>query len=96
MVRYELHKFYTACPPIQSTDPIAFNMYTRVFNKAEHIWTLSITPAGDSGWQIKDERDSEVVRSVTCTDWHRVERARMAFARLAEILREDGWSEAPH
>ena len=71
-------------------------MYTRVFYKAEHIWKFSIGPAGDAGWQIKDERDSLVVRSVTCTDWHRVERARMAFARLANWLREDGWSETSH
>lgn len=71
-------------------------MYTRVFQKAEHIWKFTITPAGEAGWQIKDERDSEVVRSISCTDWHRVERARTAFARLAASLREEGWYETSH
>jgi hypothetical protein len=30
---------------------------------------------GQRGWEVKEERDNEVVRRVTYTDWHRVERA---------------------
>ena len=32
------------------------------------------------GWDVKEEEDSNVVRRVHCTDWHRVERAIAIFA----------------
>lgn len=47
-----------------------------------------------SGWEIREEEDSRLVRQVHYTDWHRVERARMAFARQAADLTDDGWTEA--
>jgi hypothetical protein len=33
-----------------------------------------------SGWEIRDEEDSRVVRRRVTDDWHRVERARLIFA----------------
>ena len=44
---------------------------------------FTITNAGSAGWEVREEQDSQVIRSVRYTDWHRVERARMAFARKA-------------
>ena len=32
------------------------------------------------GWDVKEEKDSRVVRRIHCTDWHRVERAVAIFA----------------
>jgi hypothetical protein len=32
------------------------------------------------GWDVKEEEDSQVVRRIHCTDWHRVERAVAIFA----------------
>jgi hypothetical protein len=40
--------------------------------------TVTITP---EGWAVREEKDSQVVRSVVYTDWHRVERAIDLFER---------------
>ena len=31
------------------------------------------------GWEVREEQDSALVRSTHYTDWHRVERAMLAF-----------------
>ena len=68
-------------------------MYTRCLQKAAHVRRFSITSTTGSGWEIRDEQDSHVIRSVRYRDWHRVERARMAFALEAAQLEESGWKE---
>jgi hypothetical protein len=47
----------------------------------------------DSGWEVREERDSQVVRKVCYQDWHRVERARRTIAHELEALRNQGWVE---
>jgi hypothetical protein len=47
----------------------------------------------DSGWEVREERDSEVVRQVHYQDWHRVERARRSIAIELDQLERSGWSE---
>jgi hypothetical protein len=69
-------------------------MYTRHFRKATHTRKFSITTAGASGWEVREEQDSRIVRWVRYSDWHRVERARAAFALEAAILEESGWNES--
>jgi hypothetical protein len=69
-------------------------MYTRLFQKAAHTRKFSITSTGASGWEVRDEQDSRVIRWVRYRDWHRVERARMAFALEAAVLEETGWNES--
>jgi len=68
-------------------------MYTRCLHKAAHIRRFSITSTPGSGWEVRYEQDSHVLRSVRYRDWHRVERARMTFAREAALLEESGWEE---
>jgi hypothetical protein len=48
-----------------------------------HTRRVTVTRSG-VGWEIREERDSEVVRTSRHTDWHRVERA----LRLIEHSRE--------
>jgi hypothetical protein len=43
---------------------------------------------------VLDEQDAKVVKSVLYDDWHRVERAKAAFALEASLLREAGWIES--
>ena len=69
-------------------------MYTRLLQKASHTRKFTITSTGESGWEVRDEKDSEVVRRVSYRDWHRVERAKMTFALEAATLEESGWDEA--
>lgn len=49
--------------------------------------------ATDSGWEVREERDSEVVKQVHYQDWHRVERARRSIAIELDQLERSGWSE---
>ena len=47
----------------------------------------------DSGWEVREERDRQVVRTTHYQDWHRVERARKTISAELSALREKGWSE---
>lgn len=49
--------------------------------------------ATDGGWEVREERDSQVVRKVQLTDWHRVERERRSIAIQLDTLKEHGWTE---
>jgi hypothetical protein len=46
-----------------------------------------------SGWEVREERDSQIVRKVEYKDWHRVERARRSIAIQLDDLHKQGWSE---
>ena len=45
------------------------------------------------GWEVQEERDSEVVKRVRYQDWHRVERARRSISIELDALRQTGWRE---
>ena len=81
-------------PESRSTDRPFLNMYIRRLQKASHTRKFTITTTGASGWEVRDEQDSRVIRWVRYRDWHRVERARAAFALEAAQLEESGWNEA--
>jgi hypothetical protein len=53
-------------------------MLTREYTSAGHVNRITLT-RGDSGWEIREERDDTVVRRATYRDWHRVERAIQVF-----------------
>jgi hypothetical protein len=69
-------------------------MYARIFRKASQTKRFSVTESGSAGWEVREEEDSQLVRSVRYDDWHRVERALMQFAQRAAMLRDRGWTEA--
>jgi hypothetical protein len=46
----------------------------------------------DAGWEVREERDSKVVKSVNYQDWHRVERARRSINIELDQLQRNGWS----
>ena len=66
-------------------------MVTHEFTDSGHTKRVTIT-RGALGWDVKEERDSQVVRTVTYTDWHRVERALSAVARRVSELEAGGWT----
>lgn len=45
------------------------------------------------GWEVREERDSKVVRREHYRDWHRVERARRSISIELKALRDNGWRE---
>jgi hypothetical protein len=53
-------------------------------------YSIAVT---ESGWEVREERDSQVVRTVHLQDWHRVERARRSIAIELDQLERNGWSE---
>lgn len=53
----------------------------------------SILPT-DTGWEVREERDSEVVKKVQLQDWHRVERARRNITIELTKLEQKGWLAA--
>jgi hypothetical protein len=69
-------------------------MYARNFRRAAQTRRFSITDTGSSGWEVREEQNSLVVRIVRYDDWHRVERALLHFTREAVALRDSGWIEA--
>jgi hypothetical protein len=69
-------------------------MYNRLLRKAAHTRRFIIRNTDTSGWEVRDEKDSRIVKSVLYDDWHRVERAKAAFAMEASLLRETGWIES--
>ena len=69
-------------------------MYARIFRKAAQTRSFSIVDTGSSGWEVREEQNTRVVRIVRYDDWHRVERALLLFGREASALRANGWTEA--
>jgi hypothetical protein len=69
-------------------------MYARVFQRAGQTRRFTITDAGTSGWEVREEEGSRVIWRRRYTDWHRVERARMSFATQAVQLAASGWKES--
>ena len=68
-------------------------MYARTLRNATHTRRFTIDQIQPGGWEVREEQDSQVVRLTRYTDWHRVERARRAFARQADLLEDAGWSD---
>ena len=69
-------------------------MYAQALEHAGETRRFTISSGADvGGCEGKEERDSQIIWSAHYTDWHRVERARMAIARQVMSLREAGWRE---
>ena len=68
-------------------------MYLRTLSNAHQTRRFTIQKLAEAGWEVRIEHDSRVIHTSRYSDWHRVERARMAFAREAAKLEDDGWIE---
>jgi hypothetical protein len=64
--------------------------YSTQLRLQEQTRRYSIVALPD-GWEVREERDSEVVRKVHYQDWHRVERARQSFTIKLRELKANGW-----
>jgi hypothetical protein len=68
-------------------------MYARTLRNAAHVRKFTITTGG-TGWEVREEQDSRLIRRICYDDWHRVERAKKTFAEEALALQRSGWTEA--
>ena len=64
-----------------------------MLRKASTIRRFTITHLQTAGWDVREEVDSRVLRRVVYQDWHRVERASLAFSLEARSLIRRGWVE---
>jgi hypothetical protein len=66
--------------------------FEKSLRKADHVRRYSIQ-ATSSGWEVREEQDSQIVRHSFYQDWHRVERALHSFSLKLDTLREEGWRD---
>ncbi len=59
-------------------DAMNTQMLTREQTSEGHTRRATVTRS-EGGWLFREEDDARLVRQVTYTDWHRVERAIRAF-----------------
>jgi hypothetical protein len=68
-------------------------MFARTYRKADEERRFVIVHLDSAGWEVRHEQDREIVSQVKYHDWHRVERARMAFDEEGRRLKDAGWVE---
>ena len=66
--------------------------FIKSVKKADHVRRYTIQ-AIESGWEVREEQDAELLRRSHYQDWHRVERARLSFHLKLNALRDQGWRE---
>jgi hypothetical protein len=66
-------------------------MFAKELTQAGHTRRFVISEAGASGWEVRVEQDSRIVRQHRYTDWHRVERALTAMSEQIGELERQGW-----
>ena len=64
----------------------------RFFNSHGQVHRFIVT-SDLTGWEVREEEDSTVLRRTHREDWHRVERDVMLFQIRATSLKGQGWSE---
>lgn len=67
-------------------------MFSKSLRNKEQTRRYSIAQT-DAGWEVREERDSALVKQVCYQDWHRVERARRSITIELHDLERQGWSE---
>jgi len=65
--------------------------YTKKLQFHEHTRHYSISVTMD-GWEVREVRDSEVVRQAHYQDWHRVERVQRSIANELDHQQAQGWT----
>ena len=66
--------------------------FSRKLQYLDHTRRFSIAVTTE-GWEVREERDTELVRQERYQDWHRVERARRSITIELKDLREKGWAD---
>lgn len=88
--RCALHRIYSAVTWRLGQHGRNFAMFNTSLRNHENTRRYSIVPT-DSGWEVREEQDSRLVRRVEYRDWHRVERARRSMAAEMRELEAAGW-----
>ena len=68
-------------------------IFSRRLRNEGHSRGLVVDSANDTGWEVREDEDFQVVKRTSFKDWHRVEKAMMRFALEATKLQRAGWVE---
>jgi hypothetical protein len=68
-------------------------MYHRELTREGRTHRFVIMASRGEGWEVREERDGELLRRQRLLDWHRVEFERASFSMTAASLRNEGWTE---
>jgi hypothetical protein len=66
-------------------------MYSKTLTFHGQRRSFAVEPVAASGWELRVEHDSIIVRRAHYSDWHRVERAVDALEREMRDLEARGW-----
>ncbi len=68
-------------------------MLMREYSEAGRMHRVTVTKHREGGWDVREERDAQLLRETRYTDWHRVERAVSKMTSEASELERSGWRE---
>ncbi|MBA2304519.1 MAG: hypothetical protein H0W08_18070 [Acidobacteria bacterium] len=66
-------------------------MFAKTLTQAGHTRYFVVSAEPETGWELRVEEDSHVIRRARYTDWHRVERALSSIEREVGELQARGW-----
>ena len=69
-------------------------VYSIALTDGAHHRRFAVERAPPSGWRIREESDTQVIRQATFDEWHRVELAIRALAVEAAALARRGWRQS--
>jgi hypothetical protein len=69
-------------------------MFAKELTYAGQTRRFVVSDDGISGWEVRIEQDSRIVRQSRYTDWHRVERALSAMSEQIGQLEREGWRQS--
>ena len=68
-------------------------IFAKRFRSQDHTRAFVVGNADERGWEVREEKDNEVVRRTWLHDWHHVENAMLIFGIQATQLQSAGWTE---
>lgn len=68
-------------------------MFAKELRQEGHTRKFTIKDRGREGWEVQDVQDDRVLKQITYTDWHRVERALDVFHLQIGDLERQGWRD---
>jgi hypothetical protein len=68
-------------------------IFAKRLRSHDHTLSFVVDNADARGWEVREEKDNEVIRRAWMHDWRRVETAMMKFGIEAMQLQSAGWTE---
>ncbi len=68
-------------------------IFAKHLSARHHIRSFIVGEADERGWEVREQEDDRVIRTMWTHNWYGVEKAMMRFAIEAVRLRSDGWEE---